>query len=172
MGVRTVIVGHRRLPEDAVAVILAAFPEEPEDRIRAFWPDGSVHALVYNGDTLVGHAGFVTRTLYLPRRAFHTAYVEYVAVEPKRRRYGTAAIRALQTEIERRGFLLAALATGSPGFYERLGWQMWRGPTAYRAENGAVVPTPDEKPMVLDLGANVNLDDPIECDWRPKGDIW
>ncbi len=172
MASRTVIVPHERLPEGAVAVILAAFPDSPEDRVRTFWPNDSVHALAYDDDRIVGHAGYVTRTLYVLDRSLHTAYVEWVAAEPKRQGHGSAAMRALASEIERRGFTFAALATGSPGFYEHFGWQSWRGPTAYRAENGGVVPTPDEKPMVLDLGANVKLDDPLECDWRPDGDIW
>jgi hypothetical protein len=64
------------------------------------------------------------------------------------------------------------LATGSPAFYERLGWRSWRGPTGYRAPDGRLVPTPEEKPMVLDLGAGVDLDARLECDWRDTQDIW
>ncbi len=171
--VKIVIADHNDLPDAAFDLMRVAFPDDKVDQ-RAFWDahSESVHALVYDGDGLVAHAGCVERTLYVASRAITTAYVEYVAAEPRRHGFGSAAMRALQPEIAHRGFLLAALATGSPAFYERLGWKLWRGPAAYRAPDGTVVPTPDETPMVLDLGANVNLDDPIECDWRPVGDIW
>lgn len=171
MALRTTIVARPELPEAVFDLLRAAFPDDRYDQ-RSFWPDDSVHALVYDGDQLVAHAGFLTRTLYVPGRAMTAAYVEYVAAEPRRRGYGTEAMRALQEEIERRGFPLAALATGSPAFYERLGWRLWLGPAAYRAPDGTAVPTPDEKPMVLDLGVNVNLDGTIECDWRDNGDVW
>ena len=171
MTMRTLIVARADLPEPVFELLRAAFPDDETDQ-RAFWPGDSIHALVYETGRLVAHAGFLVRSLYLPRRAITTAYVEYVAAEPRQRGFGTAAMRALRDEIERREFPLAALATGSPAFYERLGWRSWRGPAAYRATDGDVVPTPDEKPMVLDLGANVDLNDPIECDWREIGDVW
>lgn len=172
MTLRTTIVDRPDLPDAAFDLMIGAFPEDAPERIRAFWPPDSVHALVFENDTLVAHTGYVIRTLYVPERAITTAYVEYVCAQPRRLGYGSAAMRALREEIERRGFTLAALATGSPVFYERLGWRSWRGPTAYRKPDGTTVPTPTEKPMVLDLGANVNPDDPIACDWREVGDTW
>ena len=173
MPPRTLIVEHDGLPEAAFALMRAGFPEDQVDQ-RAFWgthPE-SAHALVYDGAALVGHAGLVTRTLYAGGRAIETAYVEYVCAEPRRQGYGTIAMRGIEEEIRRRGFAVAGLATGSPEFYERLGWRRWRGPRAYRAASGAVVPTPDEIVMVLDLGAGLDLDAAIECDWRAIGDIW
>jgi aminoglycoside 2'-N-acetyltransferase I len=139
---------------------------------EAFWPADSFHAVVYEGHQPVGHAGVLTRKLYVAGRPIETAYVEYVSAEPKLHGYGSMAMEAIENEIRQRGFLLAGLATGSPEFYERLGWQRWRGATAYRAPDGAIVPAPDEIVMVLDLGAGVDLDAPIECDWRAVGDIW
>ena len=171
MAARTLIITRPELPEAAFELFRIAFPDDKDDP-RAFWPDDSVHALVYRDEQLVAHAGYLVRTLYLPRRTVTTAYVEYVAAEPQRHGFGTEAMRAIEAEIRRRGFSLAALATGSPGFYERLGWRLWRGPAAYRAPDGTVVPTPNEKPMMLDLGARVNLDGPVECDWREIGDVW
>ncbi len=173
MALRNCIADHSDLPDAAFDLMRVAFPEDKVDQ-RAFWDahPASLHALVYQGEQLVAHAGVVTRTLYVADRAITTAYVEYVAAEPRGRGYGSAAMRAIEAEIRRRGFSLAALATGSPAFYERLGWKLWRGPAAYRAPDGTVVPTPDETPMVLDLGANVNQDDAIECEWREVGDIW
>jgi aminoglycoside 2'-N-acetyltransferase I len=172
--VRVVIVERAGLPDAALDLMIRAFPEDPPQEARDFWAsiDASVHALVYEDDALAGHAAFVERVLYPGDRAVTTAYVEYVCADPQRHGYGTDAMRPLAAEIERRGYALAALATGSPEFYARLGWVLWRGPTAYRAPDGSLVPTPDEQPMVLDLGANVDLDEPIHCDWRAVGDIW
>ncbi|MEX1255458.1 MAG: GNAT family N-acetyltransferase [Dehalococcoidia bacterium] len=171
---RIAIVERAELPETAFYLMNTAFPEDPLEESREFWAsiDQSAHALVYESERLVGHAAIVDRTLYVAGRPIATAYVEYVCAEPRRQGHGSAAMRALREEIERRDYRLAALATSSFDFYARLGWRVWRGPTAYRASDGAVVPTPDEQPMVLDLGANVNLDHPIECDWRAVGDIW
>lgn len=36
---------------------------------------------------------------------------------------------------------IACLETDRPGFYERLGWQIWRGPKAGRSVTG-LIPTP------------------------------
>jgi aminoglycoside 2'-N-acetyltransferase I len=167
---RLEIVSRDDLPESLWPLLAAAFPDDQQDQ-RSFWPADSVHALVYDDERLVGHAGFVVRTLYTEGRAIETAYVEYVAAEPRQQGYGSQAMRAIEGEIRRRTFALAALCTGVPEFYERLGWRKWRGMRAYRGANGAVVPTPDEIVLVLDLGAGVDLDAPVECDWRP-GDIW
>jgi len=171
MATRSLIVTRAELPEAVFDLLRIGFPDDEVDQ-RAFWPPDSVHAVVYQDDRLVAHAGLVVRTLYLPDRSIEVAYVEYVAAEPRGQGFGTQAMRAIEAEIRRRGFSLAALATGSPAFYERLGWRLWRGPAAYRKPDGTVVATPNEKPMVLDLGADVNLDDPIDCDWREIGDIW
>jgi GNAT superfamily N-acetyltransferase len=170
---RTIIVEHDALPEAAFDLMRLGFPEDAVDQ-RAFWDahPASAHALVSDSDALVGHAGLITRTLHTGGRAIETGYVEYVCAEPRRHGYGSLAMRALEDEIRRRGFGLAALATGSPEFHERLGWRRWRGPRAYRAPDGAIDPTPDEIVMVLDLGASVDLDAPIECDWRAIGDVW
>jgi GNAT superfamily N-acetyltransferase len=167
------IVPHDALPAAAFDLMKAGFPYETHEIYRRFWdasPD-SFHALVYDGDALVAHAGCIDRRLYVAGQPVDAAYVEYVCAEPRRSGYGSIAMRALAAEIERRGYPLAALATGVPAFYERLGWRVWRGPTAYR-KDGAAFPTPEETVMVFDLGAAVNLDAPLECDWRPVGDIW
>ena len=173
MPIRTRILPHHQLPDTAFDVMKAGFPHETHEIFRAFWdahPD-SVHALAYEGDTVVAHAGRIVRTLYIAGTPIDAAYVEYVCAEPRRRGFGSEVVRALDAEIERAGFPLAALATGTPEFYERLGWRVWLGPTAYR-KDGATVPTPGEIVMALDLGAGVDLSAPIECDWRPVGDIW
>jgi hypothetical protein len=169
--VRTEIVSRPALPDAIWPLWDVTFPDDSCDR-RQFWPPDSVHALVYDGDTLVAHAGYLVRTLYVAGRPVRTAYVEYVGAEPRGRGYGTTAVRAIEGEIRKRGFTFAALATGVPGFYERLGWRRWRGPAGIRMPDGTRVDSPEEGIMALDLGAGVDLDAAIECEWRPIGDIW
>jgi aminoglycoside 2'-N-acetyltransferase I len=69
---------------------------------------------------------------------------------------------------------LGALGTGSPAFYERLGWLRWRGPTFVHTDRG-LERTPEEDGGVLVLptptSPAIDLDAPISCDWRP-GDVW
>jgi aminoglycoside 2'-N-acetyltransferase I len=166
----TEIVARPDLPDAVFHLLRVAFPDDQDDP-RAFWPDDSTHVVVYQAERIVGHAGLITRALYIDGAPHSVAYVEYVAAEPRRSGYGTEAMQTIAREIKRRGFTLAALATGSPSFYQRLGWRPWRGPAGYRDRNGGSVPTPDSHPMVLDLGANVNLDAAIECEWRP-GEVW
>jgi aminoglycoside 2'-N-acetyltransferase I len=79
------------------------------------------------------------------------------------------------TEHIRNAYPLGALDTGSPGFYERLEWELWRGHTGLRTETGDVVPTPEEDGAVMILrtpsSPPLDLDSLITCDWRP-GDSW
>ena len=68
---------------------------------------------------------------------------------------------------------IACLETDREGFYERLGWQTWRGPLAGRSEQG-LVPTPEQTGiMVLRLSQTPALDLhsmlTIECQ---PGRIW
>jgi aminoglycoside 2'-N-acetyltransferase I len=67
-------------------------------------------------------------------------------------------------------FELGALGTGQHGFYERFGWQTWRGPSSVRTSEGEV-PTPDEDGDIMVFTTlttpPIDLTRPISCDWRP-----
>ena len=67
-----------------------------------------------------------------------------------------------------------ALGTGVQGFYERLGWIIWRGPTLVRTETGPQ-PTPDDDGYVIVLPTPAiprpDITEPLSCEWRP-GDVW
>ena len=67
------------------------------------------------------------------------------------------------------GYELGALGTGEIGFYERLGWRVWQGPTSVRTAVGERR-TPDEDGgiMVLLTRATppIDLDAPIS--WASK----
>ncbi len=87
----SVIVTRPSLPDAVFDLLRLAFPNDDTD-VETFWPPESVHALVYHGDTLVAHAGFLERTLHLPDRDELTAYIEYVAAEPRSQGHGTEAM--------------------------------------------------------------------------------
>jgi len=74
----------------------------------------------------------------------------------------------------RETFELGTLGTGHHHFYERLGWETWRGPSFVRTASG-IRRTPDEDGYILALvtgrGPALNLDAEISCEWRP-GDVW
>jgi aminoglycoside 2'-N-acetyltransferase I len=79
-------------------------------------------------------------------------------------------------EVVREGYELGALAdgTGIPGFYQRLGWEVWQGPTWVAGPKG-LERTGDEDGSVLVLRTPVtgdlDLTGPLVCDWR-AGDVW
>jgi len=78
------------------------------------------------------------------------------------------------TDLVRRHFEMGALSTGLHGFYERLGWERWQGPTFVRQGSEAIrTADEDEGVMVLRLGPSrgVDLNAPISCERRP-GDDW
>jgi aminoglycoside 2'-N-acetyltransferase I len=124
---------------------------------------------------IVAHAAVVERELRVVGRPLRTGYVEAVAVAPRHqgRGYGTAVMRTVDALIER-DFEIGALGTGKQGFYERLGWQIWRGPSSVRMPDGERL-TPDEDGYIMVLltpgTPPIDLTSPISCEWRP-GDVW
>jgi RimJ/RimL family protein N-acetyltransferase/predicted N-acetyltransferase YhbS len=159
-------------------LLFAAFGTEPDE---AFTEDdwqhalGGLHFLLEIGAQIVAHAAVVERELHVDGRPVRTGYVEAVATVPHRQRAGLGSIVMRDVAgFIRRGYELGALGTGSQGFYERLGWLRWQGPTYVRTAEGLrrtaeedgyilVLPTPASPP--LDLTA------PISCEWR-TGDVW
>jgi len=119
------------------------------------------------------HACWVERGLQpigLP--LLHTAYIEAVATLPEwqRQGYGKLAMARVAGEIV--GYDLGALSPAAAAFYERLGWEHWRGPTAIRTDTG-LLPTPEEEIMILRLPQTppLDLDAPISAEWR-AGELW
>lgn len=69
---------------------------------------------------------------------------------------------------------MGALGTALFGFYERLGWERWRGPTYVRRSDGLFrSEEEDGQVMVLRFGPSSDLDlwAPISCEER-SGDDW
>ncbi len=160
------------------ALLAAAFAPDEHGGFRDDdWQHalGGRHFLLAVGGAIVSHASVVERELHLAGHPLRTGYVEAVATLPghERRGYGTAVMRAANAHIAA-GFELGALGTSSHGFYERLGWRTWRGPTFVRTEHGLErSAAEDSYIMVLATPSSpaLDLDAPISCEWRP-GDSW
>jgi aminoglycoside 2'-N-acetyltransferase I len=159
-------------------LLVAAFAGTDEgDFTEADWQHsiGGIHVLLEIEGALVGHASVIERILEVDGLPVRAGYVEAVAVDPahQRRGLGTALMQEVNADIAAR-FELGALGTGSIGFYERLGWQVWRGPTGVRTAAG-LERTPDEDGYILVLptpaSPPLSLTAPISCAWRP-GDSW
>lgn len=159
---------------DLHAVCLRAFDGDfdPEDWDHAL---GGMHFVAYADGRPLAHASVVERTLWIADVACSAGYVEAVATEPlvQGRGYGSAVMAAAGTWIEP-NFDVGALATGEFHFYERLGWQRWRGPTFVAdggerrrspEADGAIMVLPTERFGSFDLSAT------IACESRP-GDDW
>jgi aminoglycoside 2'-N-acetyltransferase I len=136
---------------------------------------GGVHALVWEGEDLIGHASVVMRRMLHAGRALRCGYVEAVAVRPdhQRRGHGGALMEAMERVI-RGAYDLGALGgtdEGAPLYLGR-GWQVWQGPLFALTPDG-VVRTPDEDGAVYVLPAAASLDvtGELACDWR-DGDVW
>ncbi|KAF4408345.1 MULTISPECIES: GNAT family N-acetyltransferase [Streptomyces] len=137
---------------------------------------GGVHAMVWEGPELVGHASVVQRRLLHAGRALRTGYVEGVGVRADRRGRGHgAALMAALERIVRGAYELGALGSTdeAAGFYAARGWRLWSGATEALTPGG-VVRTKDADGCVYVLPAAVTPDPaggPLVCDWR-DGDVW
>ena len=91
---------------------------------------GGWHVVVTDGDLWLAHAAVVPRDLDVGDRRFRAGYVEGVATTPRRHRAGLGSLAMGEIAgLLRRHFELGALSTGRHSFYERLGWERWRGST-------------------------------------------
>jgi aminoglycoside 2'-N-acetyltransferase I len=136
---------------------------------------GGTHVLVEEAGEILSHGSVVERTLEIEGVPVRTGYVEAVATWPRHQRRGYASLVMEEIgDVIRSKYDLGGLSTPVPSFYERLGWELWRGPTFVRTPNGTertpdddggimILRTPTSPP--LDLGAS------ITCDWR-VGDVW
>ena len=142
------------------ACIAAHDTEAFRELFTTFIPSGGRHALVYLDAELVSHGVVTTRWLQpADGRVLRTAFVDAVSTLPQYqgRGYGSTMMRALAAAVD--DFEIGCLQTDKPGFYERLGWQLWRGPLGGRDADDRVVPTPDQQGvMVLQLARTPALD--------------
>ena len=137
---------------------------------------GGVHVLAYDGERVVGHASAVPREIRFGDAPWRTVgYVEAVATAPARQcqGVGTALMTRLHDEIAAR-WPVALLSTGrATAFYERLGWQRWRGLSLTETTSGVVADGEHGGLMVwcADPSVGVEVTSSVTCRDRP-GDAW
>ena len=166
------------LTADLIGLCEAAFAEP----FAAAWEQvgPGLHVIGEVAGQPLAHAQIVDRRLYLGHEAdlaIDVGYVESVATRPdaQRRGYATAVMRRVG-ELIAEEYALGGLATGSNAFYERLGWETWRGPVGVRMPDGERVRDAGEDGHVMVLRtsrspAGLSIDAPVFVDWRP-GNPW
>lgn len=153
--------------------------EEPFDRAWERVGPG-IHVYLEGDGRALAHAMLVDRRISIGHEgdvALDVGYVEHVATQPdlQGQGYGSRVMREIGRIIGDE-YVLGALATGSNAFYERLGWETWRGPTHVRMLDGQWIRSADEDGDVMVLRttrtpAGLDLAGPIAVDWRP-GEAW
>jgi aminoglycoside 2'-N-acetyltransferase I len=136
---------------------------------------GGMHALLWEGRELIGHASVIQRQLRYGGRAWRTGYVEAVAVRADRRRSGHGGtLMDVSERIIRGAYEVGALGSTDAGaaFYAARGWLRWLGPCSALTPEG-IVATPEEEGSIYVLPVTDQLDVSREltCDWR-EGDAW
>jgi hypothetical protein len=132
-----------------IALCVDAHGNDAFEQLFTYVPTGGRHVLLHCGPELVSHALVTTRWLQQPgTRMLTTAYVDAVSTHPAHqgRRHGTAVMTRFAESIDDHD--IGCLQTDRAGFYERLGWMLWRGPLAGRDED-ALVPTPDQTGVMV-----------------------
>jgi aminoglycoside 2'-N-acetyltransferase I len=122
---------------------------------REHWSDlgPGPHMMIHDADgELLAHACVVWVPVEIGDRQLQAGYLDDVATraEARGRGLGTAVVTAAQREIARRAEI-GLLATGEHGFYERLGWIRWHGPTSVVEPNGSVTRTEEEDDAIMAL---------------------
>lgn len=159
-------------------LLFAAFADDPHGGFSEDdWQHsiGGLHFVLERDGLVLCHASVVPRELQVAGRPLRTGYVEAVATLPAHQGtgLGTLVMRAVGAHVAA-SYELGALGTGSHGFYERIGWRTWRGPSSVRTAEGDRR-TPDEDGYIMVLATptspRLDLTGPISCEWRP-GDVW
>jgi aminoglycoside 2'-N-acetyltransferase I len=136
---------------------------------------GGMHALVWEGTELIGHASVIQRRLLHGGRALRTGHIEGVAVRADRRGrgHGAAMMAALETVV-RGAYELGALGAtdAGAGLYAARGWMLWRGPTSALTPAGIRRTRDDDGHIyVLPVEAPLDLFGELTCDWRDDN-LW
>jgi aminoglycoside 2'-N-acetyltransferase I len=158
-----------------VAVCIAAHDNvEFEKLFSVYIPSGGRHFVAYHQSQIVSHAVVTTRWLQANGNGpLKTAFVDAVSTLPAAQGHGhaSAVMRALASGID--DYDVGCLQTDIPEFYERLGWELWRGPLSGR-NGGDLVATPDQTGvMVLRLPQTpaLDLDGALSIEQQPSR-IW
>ena len=136
---------------------------------------GGVHALIWEGEDLIGHASVVQRRLLHGGRALRAGYLEGLGVRADRRELGHGArmMEALE-QVVRRAYDLGALNASDQAttFYAARGWKLWRGPLSALTSAGVQrTATKSDTIYVFEHAVSLDLVGELTCDWR-DGELW
>src|SRR5215211_7341351 len=161
------------LRKEIISLCNRAYEKDIQSLLETFVD--ATHVLGYYNHLFVCHALWVTRDLQVGTNPIlRTAYVEAVATEAEYRHRGFASsvMKYLVDEIQ--DYELAALSPFSVEYYERLGWERWRGPLFIRTKEGNLLPSlDDEEVMIYRLPQTPIFDfnAPLSAEWR-EGELW
>jgi aminoglycoside 2'-N-acetyltransferase I len=136
---------------------------------------GGEHVWLSDADHILSHGSLVERTLVCAGVTLRVGYVEAVATAQAHRGkgHGTAVMHQIGQLIRGR-YQLGALSTGAYLFYERLGWERWRGRT-FASSAAGLIATPDDDDSVMILRTaltpTLDVEGTIVADWR-SGEVW
>ncbi|MFF7732353.1 MULTISPECIES: GNAT family N-acetyltransferase [unclassified Streptomyces] len=135
---------------------------------------GGLHYLLRYRGELVCHGALVQRYFRQGTRELNGVYGESMATIPKLRHRGLGSVVvAMATAEIRLHYDIGVFAASKYAFYERQGWQKWRGPTF--VDDGPVTrpKAPDRGAVMFRLPANSTIDPDADLttDMR-SGDIW
>ena len=126
----------------------------------SFIPSGGRHFLAYRGPELVSHAVVTTRWVQPEGHdAMRTAFVDAVATLPRFQGQGYASATLGRLAVEVSDYEIGCLQTDRVEFYERRGWELWRGSLAGRGEGG-LIPTPQQRGVMV-----------LRLPWTPSVDL-
>lgn len=157
---------------EIISLCNRAYQEDMQPILQTFVD--ATHILGYCDGLLVCHALWVTRHLQVGAHPLlRTAYVEALATDVRYRGRGFAAKLMQRITLEVYDYDLAALSPFSSAYYERLGWELWRGPLSIRMQDTFLPSPSDEEVMIYRLPQTPALDltAPLSAEGR-AGELW
>ncbi len=167
------------LDPDTFAAINELCEAAFEESFAASWESigPGTHVYLEDAGRILAHAIIVDRPLYLghePDISLDAGYVEAVATLPalQGRGHATRVMEHVGSLILDE-YAIGVLSTGSNAFYERLGWETWRGPLYVQMTDGQRVRAADEDGGAMILRTSrtppdLDLEGPAAVDWRPE----
>lgn len=120
--------------------------EEDFSELMADYGESAVHVIGFDGGTVASHGLWVPRRVRAGERDLRAASVEALATRPSHqgRGFGGAVLSRIVQEMGLEGFELGVLWAFDVGWYERRGWELWRGPVAQEGDDGLEPLTGDD----------------------------
>ncbi len=136
------------------------------------------HVVAEDDDgALLAHACVAWVHVSIGDMELRAGYLEDVATrdDMRGRGYGRAVVTATHPLIGAEAEV-GFLATGSQPFYERLGWERWRGPSSVIETDGTQTPTPEEDGSLMVLRfpetPDFSVDLPVSRPRRDPDEAW